>query len=417
MLPLYFLIIFLSSFILADIGVMSIINIGMSMYFVDLLFLYFLFCFIYVAVTSKFHFQDTSKWFICLIATLLFSIFYGATKYGFSAFGEGRYIYWIFFFVVPLYFYKEKILHSLKSLDKFVKITYLLITITVLLLLTLELINGGRIFFTNVNQQFANLEDGRGVRYLGSEETFNLGVVVMFLIIHQFVNKKRDLLQLLLIVLLTAVIFFTKNRTALISLFLSLTFVLITEGKAKLVLRLAFLLCVLLGISHLLFPAFTASVVSPLTSVLNISEDETGNWRLLIQAVAIEQSMQTPVLGQGFGGYYSYYVESMGLTIEYPPHSIYILLFQKGGALALCAYVFAIFSLIRQSSMLKRYTAHNCVAEQYRLLFKVIFVAQIPYGFAYNFSLYFGLYVGLFVVLRNIVNERISKQTLVYAAA
>jgi O-antigen ligase len=364
-------------------------------------------------ISTKYPLKDVSKWFLALLGALIFSILYGTTKFGFSAFGEGRYIAWIFFFSVPLYFYFSKEIQTIKDIDRFFKHTYTIVAVSILVLLCIEIINGGRYFFVETNQEFAQLEDGRGVRYLGSEETFNLGVVVIFAIISLFMSKRKDFLQICFILLLTAIIFFTKNRTAIISLFLSLIIVLFSEGKAKLVWKFLLFFVTLAGVFFLMFPKVAESVITPITNIVNITEDETGNWRLLLQAVAIEQGMQTPIFGQGFGGYYSYYIESMGMTIEYPPHSIYVLLFQKGGIFVLGIYIIALLMLIKECTKLKKYTIQYPVAEKYRLLFKVLFVAQIPYGFAYNFSIYFGLYIGLFIILKKVIHKRISEQNLI----
>jgi O-antigen ligase len=362
-------------------------------------------------------FENINTGFRLLIGSLLFSIFYGITKYGFRAIGEGRYIYWIFFFSVPVYFYLSGRLKTFRDFDKFFKITYLVAVASILFLLVIEILNGGRFFLTAENQEFAQLEDARGIRYLGSEETFHLGVAVVFLLIGQLMTKKKNKLLMFSILILTGIIIFTKNRTALISLFLSFLFVFISEGKAKLVLRLLFSFVALFFLFFLFFPSLANGVIAPLTSIFNISEDETGNWRLLVQAVAIEQGLKTPILGQGFGGYFEYYIEILNQTFEFPPHSIYVYLFQKSGFVGLIIYIAALISLIKESSRLKKITKSNVTLERYRIFFKVLFVAQIPYGFAYNFTTYFGLYVGMFIVLKYLIRKKLSEKVASYEPA
>jgi O-antigen ligase len=249
------------------------------------------------------------------------------------------------------------------------------------------------------------MEDDRGLRYLGSEETFQLGVGVIFLLIDQYVSKGKNLFKTFLIILLTAIILFTKNRAALLSLFLGFGIVMVLEGKAKIILKAAFGVAVLMVLSFLMFPALTQSVITPILNAFNVTEDETGSWRLLIQAVAIQQAMQTPILGQGFGGYFSYYVEQIDQVINYPPHSMYIYLFQKTGIIGLLSYLAALFAMIRECSALRKVTKANATGERYRLLLKVLIITQLLYGFAYNFSIYLGFYVGMLIVLKKIKME------------
>jgi O-antigen ligase len=412
MIIIYYIIIFLSSLLLADLGVILLFNVGTSFYFIDLFFIFFLLCFICLCIGQKF--KNINTGFGLLIGSLLFSIFYGISKYGFRAIGEGRYIYWIFFFSVPVYFHLSGRLKTFRDFDKFFKITYLIVVASIILLLMIEILNGGRFFLAAENQEFSQLEDARGIRYLGSEETFHLGVAVVFLLIGQMMTKKKNILLMLSILVLTAIIIFTKNRTALISLFLSFLFVFISEGKGKLVLRLLFSFVALFFLFFLFFPTLANAVIAPLTSIFNISEDETGNWRLLVQAVAIEQGLKTPILGQGFGGYFEYYIEVLDQTFEFPPHSIYVYLFQKSGFVGLTIYIVALISLIRESSGLKQITKSNFAMERYRIFFKVLFVAQIPYGFAYNFTTFFGLYIGMFIVLKYLIRKNLSKESICY---
>ena len=85
-------------------------------------------------------------------------------------------------------------------------------------------------------------------------------------------------------------------------------------------------------------------------------------------------------------------------------------MFQKTGITGLLLYAGTLISLIKESSALKKLTIGNETAEKYRILLKVLFVAQIPYGFAYNFTLFFGLYIGMFVVLKYLVKKNSDKR-------
>ncbi|HEU4470469.1 MAG TPA: O-antigen ligase family protein [Flavisolibacter sp.] len=402
---IYVIVLFFSSLLLADIGAFQLFTVGTAVYFIDFLFFFFLLCFGIVGIKTGMKFYGLNRSFVIFLGVLLFSILYGSLRYGFSAIGEGRYIYWIFFLAVPLYFYLAGFIRNLRDFDKIFKISYILIITNVLILLAVEIAYGGRFFLAPENREFARLEDERGLRYLGSEESFHLGVGVIFLLIDQYINKRKRLWKTIAILVLTGLILFTKNRTAIIGLFLSFVVVFALEGKAKLILKILAGGAISLGLAFLLFPSATQSVLEPIQKAFNITQDETGSWRLLVQAVAIRQSLETPILGQGFGGYFEYYVEELGGVVNYPPHSIYIYLFQKSGLVGLLSYLIGLGALIRESTRLKKFTADSATAEKYRLLFKVLLIAQIPYGFAYNFSTYLGFYIGMLIVLKNLVNK------------
>ncbi len=406
MIVLYYIVVFLSSLIYADISQLVILNVGPSIYLCDVAFGYFFLCLLITIYYKRL--DGVSIWFKIFMGVIGFGVLYGARQYGFAAFGEGRYFYWIFFFSVPMYLYASGYLNSLERLDKFFKTTYTLVIINVCVLLLVEVLHGGRVFLAAANQEFAGFEDTRGVRYLGSEETFHMGVAVVFLIIQQLTTKTKNVINLALIVILVLLMLFTKNRTAMLSLVAAFFASFFTEGKVALLLKILLVMAVLFLALLWLSPSFFQSVISPMTSVINIKEDDTGNWRLLLQAAAIRQGLQTPILGEGFGGYFNYYIEEMNQTITYPPHSIYVHLFQKTGLLGLLSYILAIFAVIREAIKLKPITQHNVIAEKYRLLFKVLLIAQIPYGFAYGFSAYTGLYIGLLYVLKNIMQNSVK---------
>ena len=405
MLFFYCIIVCLSSLLLTDSAVLTLFDFGAKVYLIDIFFLYFFACFLVISVKTEFKYYQLNRFFLFFLLILFGELCYGITKYGFSAIGEGRYVYWLMMFAVPLFFYSNGEIKTLRDFDRFFKITYCLVIVNVLILLIIELINGGRFFLAPANKEFINLQDARGVRYLGSEESFHLGTGIIYILINQFVNKKKSLSRLIIMLFLLAVLFFTKNRTALLSLALGVIITFLLEGRAKIIIKLAFSFVVLLALSFLLFPTFIQSLLAPIIGVFNIYEDETGSWRLLMQAAAIDQGMETPFFGQGFGGYFSYYIEALGGEINYPPHSMYVYLFQKTGLIGLIAYLVALFTLIKQSTALRKITFNNKTSEKYRLMIKVVLISELFYGFAYGISIYAGFFIGMLVVLRKITKQ------------
>ncbi|HSF44685.1 MAG TPA: hypothetical protein VLA58_01700 [Chitinophagaceae bacterium] len=120
------------------------------------MFACFFWCLAAISIWSGFQFRDITKWYLGLIAILFLSIGFGITKFGFSALGEGRYIYWLLFFAVPVYLYSRGEVTSFRSFEKMFKLSWLLVTINVLMLLCVELFYGGRFFIAAANQEKNN---------------------------------------------------------------------------------------------------------------------------------------------------------------------------------------------------------------------------------------------------------------------
>ena len=399
---IYFCLIFFSSLLLADLNAIPLLNVGTTIYISDLFFIFFFSCLGVLLFLGRPILLN--RYFILLLIVLFLNILYGMTKFGFRSIGEARYIYWLFFAFIPIFFYHSGSFKTIESFDMFFKFTYKIIVINILFLFVLELINGGRIFIAAQNDELNGLEDSvRGKRYLGSEDTFHLGVFAVYLFINEYLSLKKNWKNILIASLITLIIFFTKNRAALGSIMFGLICVLLVEAKIKTLLKIGFSIAGIFIFGLVFFPNVVNDLLTPFYSAINIKEDETGNWRLLVQAVAIEKGLQSPVIGQGFGGYFDYYVPEMNQTFNFPPHSIYVLLFQKCGIIGLSAYVMALIAIIRDVILLKKFSINTPLAEKYRQVLFVLFLAQIPYGFAYGFSIYVGLYIGLLAVLRKII--------------
>lgn len=405
----FFALIFFSSLMLADLNVIPLLSIGTTIYLSDLFFIYFFIC--AAKLFKPNYIKALNHYFLFFLGYLIFEVFYGMTSYGFRAIGETRYVNWLFFAFVPVYLYYYEGLNTLEEFDKLFKTAYTIIVYTVLFLLVVEIINGGRFFIASQNEDFEGLEDSvRGRRYLGSEETFNLGVFAMYLFIGQYLAIKKDWKQITAGIFLVGVMVFTQNRAALGSIILGAIVVFAFEKKLILMLKIIGIVALVLIVGNFLLPQVIEIILHPFISAINIQDDETGNWRLLVQAVAIQQGMQTPILGQGWGGYFEYYVEELHQTYLYPPHSMYVLLFQKCGLVGVLSYITALGSIIADATRITKITGNNPLAEKYRLLLKVLFIAQIPYGFAYGFTVYFGFYIGMFVILKIILETSINTE-------
>lgn len=113
----------------------------------------------------------------------------------------------------------------------------------------------------------------------------------------------------------------------------------------------------------------------------------------MIQLSAFDQAMQNPVVGQGYGGYFRFEFPGADDVLA-PPHNQFLVLFLKGGAIAVALVILALtaYSLVLWS---KRRSATFSAKE--RLMIEgvlLLVVTQWVYGFAYDFVITLGLFLG-----------------------
>jgi len=374
---------------------MTIGSCNISVY--DIFYFGFILSFLYVAVNfNKTYIYSINKIYLYFIFILVISLFYGITKFGMRALGEGRYIYGAFSYFVPIsLFWASE--YKTYELIKFLKKIIYLSAISSLLLFIIEVINGGRFFFTEANSELIGIADFRGTRYLGSEETYNIMLLAIFFFISNIYYKNKKYTQILASIILFVIVIFTKNRTASIALGAGLFFTIaITDRKIIFTYFLGLLLAVYTGLS--LFSPEILDKISLAFNVIDIKGDETGSWRYYVQYSAIMQGLKFPIFGEGFGGYFSIYIPEWGKIVELPPHNIFIYLFMKSGLIGVVSSITMLISLI--SALFKnRHYWFLSNYKDYYLLFLTILISQFLYGMAYGFSLYFSLFAGFALLI------------------
>lgn len=394
----------------ADLNVMILIHLGpLNIYYSDIVYALVIICIPFVLRKHK---VNGDKPYLIFLSWLLCAVIYGLGSYGYRAIGETRYIWTLFAFFTPLYFFISGKINRIEKFEKIFKTTLLLTCISVLILFVVEIINGGRFFIADANKELLKIEDFRGVRYLGSEETFILSAYVIFMLSKIIANKQSSAKEFIIILILTMIVLFTKNRAAPASICIALFIVLLLEGRIKYVIKGTAVVMLAVALLIFIIPGISDNLLKAFSGVINIEEDSTGYWRYVVQLSAMLQGMETPIFGQGFGGYFQFYVPELDKVIEYPPHNMYIFLFLKSGVIGVILCLVMLFSIIRASIKMKKETKLNPELEKYRLFFSIIFIAQIPYMMAYGFSLYFGLFVGFFHVFRVLLKKE-AKQELV----
>lgn len=352
-----------------------------------------------------------------LLGWICVGVLIGATRYGFRAIGEVRTMVNYFAFFVPFVLkYPEGKDADTAIYDSF-RNTIFVAAIGTLIIFGIEIVIGGRFFISaKMNAVAGGLEDFRGIRILNSDHAFTLSSLAVLVLVAYALDYRRSMELLLAGFLLFVLVLYSKNRTAAISIMAAFGIWMIIRGYFKLMLGV--LLGVsLIGLTLFLFsPAMAKPILDAFSGVANVSEDGTGQFRLLVQAAAIQQGLAHPVLGEGFGGYFNYYIPALDITYDVPPHSMYVYLFQKTG---IVGTIIAFYTVVAVSVFLykadKKADRWEARKKVYMNLLFIVVLAQVFYGFAYNFSMFSGLYLGYAAVIT--LNRKTNKLVSSYDSA
>lgn len=398
----YYFSIFLLSFILSDLNAFPMFKIGgQNFYGTDFFFGVALIIMFWVVFKKRFLFRKSLILLNLFLASVCFAIFYGVIKFGFRAVGEGRMVYSFFYLAVP-FFINEIYDLDYDKLISVINNTVIISGLAAFLMLMIEVINGGRFFFYSANiETLSGFEDFRGIRYLDAEANFSLNLLAFyFLCIALFRRRKIDLLYMGIFLALLIIIILIKNRSALASLMFAFALYFILQASLKKLLSVIVILALLIyALIHLLPSSVVNELAISYQGVFNITEDETGSWRMLVQLVAFNQALQTPLLGQGFGGYYDFYIPELDLSFDYPPHNIFVLLFLKGGIFSVLLSFIVLIYLTRKFYKLSAISYLDRRIKVLFVFFTVLCLSQFFYGMVYAFFQFFFLLTGFMLLL------------------
>ena len=137
-----------------------------------------------------------------------------------------------------------------------------------------------------------------------------------------------------------------------------------------------------------IFSKFINNILFAFNGVINFRDDSTGSWRYYVQYNAFTQGLEKPVFGEGYGGYFAFYVPEFRTTVELPPHNIFLFLFLKSGLIGVISALLLLTSLSYQAFLIKGKTENNPKYEKYRIIFLVVFISLFFYGMAYGFTMF-----------------------------
>jgi len=330
---------------------------------------------------------------------LVFEILHGIPSFLYSAFGDARMVVPFFFSLVSFKMWMGP--SATESIKMSFERLLLISASAVALMFVLELAVGHRVgfFFMNSEEEaFGELIDARGVRLLGTDQTFAAGLCFCFIFVSTVMRGRIGARRFWLGLFLVTAIVMSQNRTAIFSLLFGLCiYSLFIARKGNRFKAIGFLLLsaiVGVGIIAVIAPDLITSIENLVLAGLDPEQDPTGTWgwRLALAASALDQFAQHPILGQGFGGHWDLAFGQESVTA--PPHDQYISLLVKCGLVGLILILW-----ILTGAVILFFKHRAKIPSSLRPLFDTLFilvVASLPYGFAYDYVPTFGFYLGAF---------------------
>ena len=310
--------------------------IGLGIRFSDFLLMIMLFAIIIKMFLSKgkqFNIKNSSLLIIVILfATfLVIEILRNIVKYKISAFGEFRYTY--ITLILPVY-----IVYFFSSGEEQVRLfKFTIFTSLILTLLCIPVIG----FLKSWDIQI--LFDPINGRFLPSGLSLGLFYGLLGLIF----GKKYGVFKLssnkiFLIGVFAGIIIFTDGHRS-VWLSIVIIFILLLIFKIQ-ILRISFKLMVpvLLVIFFLLlinnyYWNIYSFISERMLAFTNPVQDPDANWRLINWSFQLGRFFHSPIIGEGFGGYWGFSLYKNDIFVM--PHNLYIMILAKLGLIGLILYL------------------------------------------------------------------------------
>ena len=326
------------------------------------------------------------RWYVIVFFLLiLFEIIRNLGNYGLSAPGEFRYRYLIL--VVPLYvsvFFPSK--------KERIKLLKLLIFLSVFVTL-------GCIPFIGILKGW---HFGEGDRFVPA--SVSLGMV--YGLISLLIGKKYRLLSLNILfawIMTTAVLIMVlidSHRSVWLTTgVILLALVWLREIELLKFWAWGIAIIITLSVVWLVISQTEISILEYIMtrriSFINPEKDPTSAWRLALWSAQLEKVFASPILGEGFGGYWEVYVPEFGGKINISPHNLYIQTLVKMGVLGLVIYLAIVFQSVVKLMSWIRYNKKATRESAIVITALVILIGAHAFYFVYAFEYYTWLFVGL----------------------
>lgn len=369
---------------------------------IDIVLLFMLGLTVYRYIKKQYrnnHKIGVAAFVIAFFIWMLFEIIRNIGQYGLSAPGEFRFRYLIL--ALPLFIALNfNTLESRKKIAKFIVVISYFIPL----------------FYIPVVGMMKGWTFGEENRFLNSQ--IYLGMVYGLTLI--WLSGKYKYLKFSKNILIVSLIPFTfffiidSHRSAWLAavVILGMLFYLDELKVGKIIKSIPFVL--ILG--AIVIPTindsglnFTKYIERRGSAFVDPSTDPTSNWRLLMWTAQLEKFVKSPILGEGFGGYWSV-VFPNGTIVNYSPHSYYVQTLVKVGIIGMALYFIIVFKLFNRFKKFLK-TAKSKLNPELSIVilgFCVLItmhVYYIVYSLEYYSLIWFGLAVAVLLDKKYYLNE------------
>jgi hypothetical protein len=419
----YYILLFVFVFFTIDMSSVRLLSIrGMNIYFGDLFF--FLILLVAVSVIAKrgTHWPlPAAIWYLIFLAWLALEVILGWRIYGYRAFGESRFVLPFFAFFIPYILLNNKRSDDPELVGKYVRMTTYVATAASILFLFCSLIYRKPFYFSALNLKNQKLWFHK---IISSDQSFYIILLAMFIFFLSFSRKKFFSLPKIVFFLLLFMALPVHNRTALVSLFFALLFLLAWRKKVREILFAGASVAVIFSLLNLVpnieryyYPVQSQQQVPDLSqqqvpdlsqqqvpdlsqqqaldlNVEQVRSWQTGKWRFYQSKAALRLALKKPFFGQHLGGYFDFFIPEINLQNSYPPHNQYILILLKTGMIGLALFLAPFLLLLMR---LSKFLADERLEKNERStvwLLLLVLLAQVAYGLGYNFIMLYAIYFG-----------------------
>jgi len=405
-LVVYFLVIFFLSMFLEDARFFVIMENPFKVTLIDIVYLIiFYYFFRSLLETTFFSTLFITKIYYAYLLIILVALFYGMYQWDLTTAIGGLKIFTpMFAITLPIFIVGKSRVNDTSYIVKLFKATIIVSAAGSLILFIIEVLYGGRFFFNkilSIDLGLDRMEDFRGIRYLGSQETFNILLLALLLIYHLIATKKFRLFEFVFSAIFILVAIITKNRTALLSLLLVFFLHILITQRKFVILIISIIVFITYTTIDFFYPKIVKTYIAPFYGVFNPESDITGSWRLYTNLAYVREGSKTPLLGKGLTNHYGrgVYVPELKEKIQYPPHNMFIIqFFQSGIFTTVLLLIFTIALSIKLYQINKSIINKPDFLQAVYLLFTIT-VTQLVYGQSYGYIWFFGLYSGYAILI------------------
>jgi len=330
---------------------------------------------------------------------ILFEIIRNIGQYGLSAPGEFRFRYLIL--VLPIY-----IALNFNTFESRKKLEKLLIVVSYFIPL----------FYIPVIGMMKGWAFGESDRFLNSQIYLGMVYSIMFIFLSSKYNYIKFNKNIIFLSLIPFSFFFIidSHRSAwlAVAVILMLLFYLneFTIGKYMKIITFTLLIGAVLTWSFNYSGLDLSKYIEKRGSAfVTPSDDPTSEWRLIMWSAQLETFAESPILGKGFGGYWTV-VFPNGETVNISPHSYYIQTLVKLGIVGMTLWliialkIFTILKKFLKNAKSKYNTELPLVISGFCVII-TMHVYYIIYSLEYYSLIYLGLAVGVILDKKYYLNE------------